>query len=165
MSEEIVLYEGRGGGWAWLLLAGFLGLGVIWGGHWWYNCYGSVGEIHYQDNWTPFFGSSPRLNHFDVLHGHTTGLMWLGEGEQVDIGYRANFAGKGNYADYWFGPVDEWLNNELFGKSGFYNTKGRMTLRQGAGSYTFQAPKSGFYIVHYLGGAVNGDFTLSWKTR
>lgn len=40
-----------------------------------------------------------------------------------------------------------------------------MTLRQGSGSYTFKAPKSGFYVVYYLGGAVHGDFTLSWKVR
>lgn len=115
MSEEIVLSSGKGG-WAWLLLAVFLGLSVIWGGDWWYKCYGPVGEIHYQDEWMPFFGSSPRMSPFDILHGHTTGLVRLQEGQHMDLSYRANFAGKGNYADYWFGPVDEWLQKKNFWK-------------------------------------------------
>lgn len=158
-----VLWSGTGPrGLGLVILAVFLSLAGYWGYDWASQCYGKEGKLQYKDSWTPFFGGSGHIRPFDFLHGHTFGLLWVRQGQTVAVEYKADFKSRGNWADIWYGTLEDWAVNK-FGYSGFHKSKSYQNISNGSGRFMFVAQKTGFHVLYYFSGAVNGEFTVSWR--
>lgn len=174
---DVVFYRKEGRiqvGWGVAAVLVFIAILLV--GQWALNCVGSEGRLEYHGGWFSLGRTTILGFHFDLLRGNSIGLMWLQQGQRVEVSYQAQgeedkwddsrllqeiFRPHGEYAGVWFGPLEDWAWKRYAGP--FYRSGSLLEISNGGGSREFVASKTGFHILCYFARRHDADFSITWR--